>query len=172
MRHPPPRPEGPAFGLCMMNIFVLDNNIERCARYHCDQHVVKMILEGAQILCTALTINGHTTPYKSAHQNHPCVLWTAESYDNFIWLHSLTFALNREYRYRYERKADHKSIAVIESLSGMSYENHGLTPFVQAMPEQYRNTANPVAAYRDYYRGEKLRFARWTKRQPPRWING
>ena len=147
-----------------MNIFVLDNNIERCARYHCDQHVVKMVLESAQILCTALTINGYTTPYRPTHQKH-------ESFDNFIWLRSLAFALNKEYRYRYERNADHKSIAVIEALSGMHYACHGRTPFAQTMPEQYSNADSPVAAYRNYYRGEKLRFARWTKRRRPRWID-
>lgn len=153
-----------------MNIFVLDNNVVRCARYHCDQHVVKMILESTQILCSALTINGYTTPYRATHQKHPCVLWTAESFDNFLWLRSLALALNREYRYRFQREVNHKSIAVIESLPGMTYENFGRTPFIQAMPEQYRDSDDPVAAYRNYYRGEKLRFARWTRRQPPRWI--
>jgi len=154
-----------------MNLFVLDNNIERCARYHCDQHVVKMILESAQILCSALAIKGYTTPYKPTHQRHPCVLWTAESFDNFIWLRSLAVALNKEYRYRYQRSVDHRSIAIINALSGIIYQRYGRTPFVQAMPEQYRDADDPVAAYRVYYRGEKLRFACWTGRQPPRWID-
>lgn len=35
-----------------MNIFILDENPQKCAEYHCDKHVVKMILETAQILCT------------------------------------------------------------------------------------------------------------------------
>lgn len=33
-----------------MNIFVLDYNPQKAALYHCDKHVVKMILESAQIL--------------------------------------------------------------------------------------------------------------------------
>lgn len=33
-----------------MNIFVLDYNPKFAAEYHCDKHVVKMILESAQIL--------------------------------------------------------------------------------------------------------------------------
>ncbi|WP_231579463.1 hypothetical protein [Photobacterium iliopiscarium] len=48
-----------------MNIFILDHDIEKCAQYHCDQHVVKMILESVQLLCTALNKKGFTTPYKS-----------------------------------------------------------------------------------------------------------
>ena len=40
-----------------MNIFILDENIEKCAQYHCDKHIIKMILESAQLLCTAHWIN-------------------------------------------------------------------------------------------------------------------
>ena len=36
-----------------MNIFYLSTNTDECARYHCDKHVVKMILETAQMLSTA-----------------------------------------------------------------------------------------------------------------------
>jgi len=28
-----------------MNIFFLDTDTKQCAKYHCDKHVVKMILE-------------------------------------------------------------------------------------------------------------------------------
>ena len=57
-----------------MNIFILDEDIKTCAQYHCDQDVVKMILESVQILCTALNKKGFTTPYKSTHMKHPSVL--------------------------------------------------------------------------------------------------
>ena len=36
-----------------MNIFILDTDPKLCAQYHCDSHVVKMILEIAQLLSTA-----------------------------------------------------------------------------------------------------------------------
>ena len=36
-----------------MNIFYLDTNPALCAEYHCDKHVVKMIIEYAQMLSTA-----------------------------------------------------------------------------------------------------------------------
>jgi len=153
-----------------MNIFVLDFNIEKCARYHCDQHVVKMILESAQIACTALNARGFTTPYKSTHVKHPCVLWAGTSFANLQWLKELARALNREYRYRYRRDEHHSSLAVIDQIEGLTFESEGLTDFPQVMPEQYRVPGDPVQAYRNFYVGEKLRFARWTRRRRPAWI--
>ena len=35
-----------------MNIFILDENHDKCAEYHVDKHIVKMPLEAAQMLCT------------------------------------------------------------------------------------------------------------------------
>ena len=36
-----------------MNIFYLDHDVRKCAEMHNDKHVVKMILEYAQLLSTA-----------------------------------------------------------------------------------------------------------------------
>jgi hypothetical protein len=152
-----------------MNIFVLDRNIERCAQYHCDRHVSKMILESVQILCTALNRKGFITPYRSTHAGHPCVLWVDESHDNFLWLARLARALNAEYRYRYGKDRDHASIAVLDRIGDVHYEAVGLTEFAQAMPDQYKVPGDAVAAYRAYYLGEKLAFAKWTRRSKPDW---
>ncbi len=153
-----------------MNIFVLDDNIKQCAQYHCDQHVVKMILESVQLMCTALNKKGFTTPYKSTHIKHPCVLWVEESYDNFLWLRNLTLALNDEYKYRYEKLQDHKSISTLTAINDIHYPAMGLTPFAQAMPDQYKIKNNAILAYRQFYLAEKSRFARWTKREQPDWF--
>jgi len=40
-----------------MNLFYLDEDLEKCAQYHVDKHVSKMILEAAQIICTNLTVD-------------------------------------------------------------------------------------------------------------------
>jgi hypothetical protein len=153
-----------------VNIFVLDLNIEKCACYHCDQHVVKMILESAQIACTALNLKGFRTPYKSTHMKHPCVLWAGASFANLQWLKKLARALNREYLYRYRTAENHSSLAVVDQIEGMNFESTGLTDFPQAMPEQYKVPGDPVQAYRNFYVGEKLQFARWTRRRRPAWI--
>jgi len=153
-----------------MNIFVLDLDIDTCARYHCDQHVVKMILESVQIACTALNEKGFQTPYRSTHRKHPCVLWAGRSFANLQWLLKLAEALNREYQYRYRTLENHRSIAVVDQIREMRFESIGLTEFAQAMPASYKVPGDPVQAYRNFYVGEKLRFARWTRRKRPAWI--
>ncbi len=154
-----------------MNIFILDKDIEKCAQYHCDQHVVKMTLESVQMLCTALNKKGFATPYKSTHIKHPCVLWVEESYDNFVWLKNLAFELNTEYRFRFEKESDHKSIFVLNEISNFEYESRGLTEFAQAMPDKYKISGDAVKAYRQFYVAEKLKFARWTNRNVPEWAH-
>ncbi len=154
-----------------MNIFILDRDINKCARYHCDKHVVKMILESVQLLCTALNNKGFKTPYKSTHMKHPCVLWVEESYDNFLWLVKLTRALNEEYKYRYKKEDDHKSMAALEQIVEYTFESKGLTEFPQAMPDEFKVPDDAVAAYRNFYLGEKMSFANWTRRKPPKWLN-
>ncbi len=73
-----------------MNIFILDEDITKSAQAHCDKHVVKMILESAQLLCTAVNYYAgeQVTPYKSTHMNHPCSIWVRESLANFLLFNS------------------------------------------------------------------------------------
>lgn len=154
-----------------MNIFVLDRNITTCAQYHADRHVVKMILESAQMLCTVLFENGVTAPYRPTHRRHPCTLWAGGSLSNWVWLRDLALALNREYRYRYDRERDHRSAEVAAGLPLPPIEDLGLTEFVQAMPERYRVPGDAVRAYRSFYVHEKARLARWTRRGAPPWFS-
>lgn len=153
-----------------MNIFVLDLDIEKCARYHADRHVVRMILESALMLCTVLAEHGIDAPYRPTHRHHPCTRWTAESLDNWKWLQDLALWLNQEYRWRYQRSVDHKSAAIIKRLPLPPLEPKGLTEFAQAMPDEYKVAGDAVKAYRDYYVGEKAAFATWTRREPPTWF--
>ena len=129
-----------------MNIFVLDRDIEKCAQYHCDQHVVKMILESVQLLCTALNKKGFDTPYRSTHVKHPCVLWVEESYGNFVWLKELTIALNAEYQFRYQKTSSHKSMSVLGEIEKFRFTDCGLTEFAQAMPDHYKIPGDAVRA--------------------------
>ena len=153
-----------------MNIFILDTDLEKCARYHCDQHVVKMILESAQMLCAVNNENGLKSPYRTTHIHHPCTVWAGESLSNWLWLRGLTKALNKEYKFRYNHTKNHKSYDVVKDLPIPPIEDKGLTEFPQAMQEEYRVKGNAVLAYRKFYVGEKLKFATWTKRRKPKWI--
>lgn len=154
-----------------MNIFVLDKDPNQAARWHFDKHVTKMLLESCQILCTALHQNTSLTdiPYKPAHAKHPCTIWASSSRDNFEWLCYLGLALNDEYEYRYGKI--HKCKAVLDYCIEHSIylNNIGLTPFAQAMPDEYKN-ADPIIAYRNYYNlGKRHIKTVWTGRDFPPW---
>lgn len=152
-----------------MNIFILDYDIEKCAQYHCDPHAVKMILESAQMLSTALRANGIDKGYQPTHVNHPCTMWARSSLSNWKWLRLLAKHLNAEYKHRFDKGNNHASWDLIYSLPDPPIEDIGLTPFAQAMPDEYKNQ-DPVTAYRNFYFGEKKELFRWTKRETPHWI--
>lgn len=153
-----------------MNIFILDQNQINCAVYACDQHLNKMILESAQMLCTALNEKGMRAPYKSFNPKHPCCIWVMQSLSNWKWLRDHATNLEKERQYRFGPTRRHRSIEVIMSLPEPPIPDIGLTPFAQAMDEEYRGD-DPVIAYRKYYIGKKSRFATWTKRESPEWFS-
>lgn len=152
-----------------MNIFYLDQNIPRCARYHCDQHVIKMILESTQILSTVLHLYNIKAPYKPSHQNHPSVLWAAKSLQNWLWLRELILFLNKEYKYRYDSLVNHKSYEIAKKLKIPPLPDIGLIEHPQVMPEEYKVPGDPIKAYRNFYIFDKSRFAKWRKRTAPQW---
>lgn len=100
-----------------MNIFALDEVPEQAAVWHCDAHVIKMILETAQLLSSAHhAINPNNTYpiYRPTHTNHPCAVWTRKSKANYVWLTQLGLALCDEYTFRYDKI--HKTQSVLEWL--------------------------------------------------------
>ena len=160
-----------------MNRFILDQNPEKAAMSHNDKHVVKMILEEAQMLSTAhhLSFLGITEDfasriYKPTHKNHPCSVWVRQSEQNYLWALSLFAALCKEYSHRYGKI--HKSFSLYPILSQMPKHmpSIGLTPFPQAMPD-YCKRESSIEAYRVYYVMEKSGIAEWTKRSEPEWWN-
>lgn len=171
-----------------MNIFVLDFDLDKCAEYHIDKHIVKMPLEAAQLLCSAYWTSLYDyipklmTPfqrqaiqalqtdefYKLTHYNHPCAIWARTSLDNFEWLHCYANALNDEYGYRYGKS--HKSLEVVNRLPEPNIPRIGLTPFAQAMPEKLKSD-NVIESYRMFYMLDKGPFATWKYRDKPSWWN-
>jgi hypothetical protein len=154
-----------------MNIFVLDENIDLCAQYHVDKHCVKMILETTQLLNNAVVAHdtNYTPIYKPTHQKHPCSIWATASRSNFEWLNQLGLALCHEYTYRYHKR--HKCHDILDYFSQLAKErmpDSGLTKFAVCMPEEYK-VEDPILSYRNYYRGAKAGFAKWTNREAPEW---
>jgi hypothetical protein len=157
-----------------MNIFFLDFNPQKAAEYHCDKHVVKMIIETAQMLYSAhWALAPEHLPvgcYRNAHSKHPCSIWVRTSLANYKWLCELGMELCREYTYRYEKT--HKTQAHIEWLiehPPRPLQGDTITELPQAMPHQYKH-ANPVTAYQTYYIESKYRergIVKYTRRSMP-----
>lgn len=153
-----------------MNIFILDENPIQNVQWYIDKHVVKMILEHAQMLSTAVALTGTETQYKPTHINHPCTIWTRQSKQNWLYLRKLTAYLHDEWRYRFNHKTQvHKAFQVIIELPIPKLPSIGLTPFAQAMDTQYKISNNPIENYRNYYVQAKAPIANWTKRTKPEW---
>ncbi len=175
-----------------MNIFALDRDPKLAAQYHCDKHVVKMILEYTQMLLMTYyraskiltrkdyesdkglvneifksfprkNIDGSPDPYKISHMNHPCTVWTFQSRNNFEWLLDLLKYTHQEYSSRYNRQH-----ACYPILCWILVTHHTL---------KFQNTEltpfalampdhckedDPVESYRQYYIKEKSSFCKWS----------
>lgn len=152
-----------------MNIFVLDLDPRQAAQMQVDKHVVKMILETAQLLSTARFLYGASGTYKPTHQGHPCTKWAAESAHNYAWLWHHGMALCEEYTFRYGKRHKSQDLFEGELRHIPAIPRIGRTPFAQAMPDEFKHP-DPVIAYRRYYIGAKAHFAKWTNRAEPLWF--
>lgn len=152
-----------------MNIFFLDKDYNKAARYHNDKHVVKMITESAQMLSTVHWLcNSHVSGmYKPTHQHHPCVVWLMQSKLHYEWTLGLFQALLYEYTYRYGKI--HKCFALYPLFAQVPKlpDAPWRTP-AKAMPE-YLRVLPVVNAYRAYYILHKGHFANWKNRPVPKW---
>lgn len=153
-----------------MNLFILDYDFNKCAKYHNDKHVVKMILEGIQLLNNAASIRSKTyvPVYKTTHLNHPVSKWVSESKENFDWQFNLFKSLCQEYTFRYNKIHKCQSFTSIFNSLEANFPSQSLTPFALCMPDQYK-TDDAVESYRNYYLAEKAKIAKWTKREKPDW---
>lgn len=155
-----------------MNIFYLNTNVNRCAKAHCDKHVVKMILEYAQLLSTAhVELDGVQVAYKATHKNHPCAVWVRQSSGNYTYLYHLFFALCEEYTYRYGRihTTWTKHARALMQLPNHIPTGKFNTP-PQCMPEEYYHS-DTVQAYRNYYRLGKTSILSYKRREEPKWLS-
>jgi hypothetical protein len=180
-----------------MNIFFLALDPRECAMMHTDKHVVKMILESAQLLCTAhrmldgeciivLSKSGRKQKkwtladtemdallYTATHVNHPSAQWARHSQENYMWLYTLFTALLDEYRHRYGKVHACSKLVVPLSQSpvnidkGLSFE----APWL-AMPDEYKVSGDAIASYRNYYIGAKTHLFKWKNRPVPEWALG
>lgn len=173
-----------------MNIFYLSNDPAEAAHWMVDKHVVKMILETAQLLSTAhRLLDGEKIGkkyvlhdmreniiYKATHINHPSAIWARQSVENYNWLYDHLYALGEEYKYRYGKT--HKvfrydgnvSIAYMISSPPYNLREFDWTTPPSAMDKKYIVSDDPIQNYRNYYKLGKSHIHTWKNRQPPEWI--
>lgn len=157
-----------------MNIFLLHNDPTVAAQMQCDKHVVKMILELAQMLSTAHRIldgqlrveyskSGrkrktyvHSNPekdsvlYKATHINHPCSIWVRSGSEQYSWAYEHFIALCHEYSYRYNKT--HKTDKLLSNVLRDLPENLPNCKSVQyplAMPENFIKESKWVGSLDD-----------------------
>lgn len=172
-----------SLGAIVMNIFVLDRNPEKAAEMMCDKHVVKMIVESAQMLSAAIDVRHElgeqsgwgkgTCGYPPAHLKHPCTIWTCESEGNYRWLVRHFQALTREYRKRYSKvhKMEGYVYHFLGQLNYMTFPRKRMTPFAVAITDKRWHKQDIVESYRTYYNMEKYTFAKWKLGNVPEWFS-
>ena len=141
---------------------------------HCDKHVVKMIVETAQLLSTAHNVldNNGEGFYKPTHKNHPSAIWCRRTDSNYVWLWCLLVSLCKEYTHRYGKIHKCQRDGLVNRLMQLPTNiPHGpFTSPTPAMPDEYK-TIDAVESYHNYYKGSKRSFAVWTNRPTPIWFN-
>ena len=158
-----------------MNIFYLDTNPVTAAEYHCDKHVVKMILESSQMLSTAHRIlSGEEYCndrglYKKAYQNHPSTQWARECYTQYRWLFNLYESLLSQYTKRYKKIHACERLRTELELCPTNIDTKPFEQPPQCMPDEYKINGNSVEAYRNYYKGDKSNIAKWMNSYKPYW---
>lgn len=176
-----------------MNIFVLDRDPHTAAQEMCDKHVVKMIVESAQMLSTChrmldgaherrdsisgkrkvdyykLSDSRESHMYKAVHFKHPCNIWLRESKSNYFWLYNHFLGLLSEYTRRYGKNHACEKLVGTLSIAPKNLTDKALTTFAQAMPDECKDT-DVVQAYRKYYNKYKSDFATWKNRSTPVWF--
>ena len=145
-----------------MNIFYLHEDPRLAASYVYDKHKVKMILESAQMLCTAHHVYGdpNDVPYKQAHLNHPSTIWVRKSRPNYFWLYEHMIALGQEYTKRYGKihmTIDKCRYALSFCPDGITSETFTEPP--QCMPDEYKVPGDSITAYWNYYEQDKYKVA-------------
>lgn len=182
-----------------LNLFYLHEDPIKSAELHCDKHVVKMIIEYAQMLSTAHrmldgeqitaiqngrriqrwnldgdkdlhTLEMQTTLYKASHINHPSTKWVRENAIQYQYAYDMFVALCDEYTYRYGKV--HLTDKKLRKLLNNLPNNITLGVYSeppQCMPDDVKSEST-ITAYHKYYAVYKKDFAKWTDRPVPQFM--
>ena len=140
-----------------MNIFYIHPDPVIAARQLADDHIRKMQIESAQMLCTAHHESGGTAPYKRAHANHPSTKWTRQSIEHYNWLVTHGLEICYEFEKRYGKQ--HATQAILEwcQCNIPNIPNHMFVEPPLCMPDEFKMD-NAVDSYRNFYINDKIKI--------------
>lgn len=142
-----------------MNIFYIHEDPTMCAKAMSDKHVVKMILESAQLLSTAHHVLDSPLAsllYKKTHVNHPSNIWARQSDKHYQWLYEHFIALCEQYTQRFQKvHATEIKLKEVLSMLPNKIPTENFTPPPCAMPDEYK-VENSLLSYRKYYEAKKF----------------
>ena len=151
-----------------MNVFYVHPDPEIAAQSLCDQHIVCMAKEAAQILSTVAIANGMAAPYKATHQHVSIVRWAGSSKPagRWVWTHGM--AICREYTKRYGKT--HACEQILSQLQSVpdALPDIAFQPPPAVVSEELKSL-EVLAAYRAFYRTKT--FARYRHSQKPQWLD-
>lgn len=152
-----------------MNIFFLDDDVEKSASYHVDKHCPKLVVEAAQMMATAYPKG--VAPYKATHINHPMSQWVRKSKSNFLYALNYCKALCSEYTFRYDKRHKSENVADWYLNNLPDFQLFDLTDPPRCFGEYVIPiTDNVVEDYRNYYKVAKRHLFKWKNREQPQWI--
>ncbi len=162
----------------MVNLFYLDKNPEKCAKYYCDKHVNKILVEIIQILSQLHHfLDSKDPPYKQCLMIKPGLAplkWAMTSKSNYKYCADLAYFLFKEYQYRYQ-KEDHKCQPAIKWLQENipdKIQKKNRTRFnLTDNTKIYQEFFDDVEASRLSYVDFKCKKDKWTRREKPKWFN-
>lgn len=142
-----------------MNLFLLYTDIPDCVAALCDKHVVKMILETAQILYSVWHSRSplpndktlESLPaYRKTHVNHPVCVWARHTLFHYEWTCMYGLILCQEYTHRYGKV--HKTQQHLERLYSWGFPPKVLPdPEIKKKSKVWVRATRGIPAHFDYF---------------------
>jgi len=142
-----------------MNLFLLNIGTQECVVDLCDKHIVKMILETAQILYSvwharAGLPNDETLEavpaYRKTHVNHPTCVWARATSYHYEWTCMYGIIMCKEYTHRYGKV--HKTQYHLERLYSWGFPPKVLEePVVKKKSKVWIKATSGIPAVFDYF---------------------
>ncbi|RTL01319.1 MAG: hypothetical protein EKK57_05010 [Proteobacteria bacterium] len=164
-----------------MNIFAVNPDPEKAARELANRHISRMPLETAGMLVFAFPEGSTPIPNlrSNRHFSHPASHWCRQSKENYEWLLMHGLAQADEYKIRYKREHDSEKHInwCVNNYHTIDFPSSKFTPFARCF-SSYKTLldttiADPILAYQEFYKLDKISFARWpaAEKIPVWWIS-